>query len=78
MQNPCRTMEAHLNVYACTDHDGHWPVGVASVIIATNEDEARDLLLAELKAHGLKDTPFTLRRLQTDRPQAFVLLDGDY
>jgi hypothetical protein len=67
-----------LNVYTCTDHDGHW-VGVASVVVAETEDIARDLLKAELRGHGLNaDLPFTLRRINIAHPRAFVLQDGDY
>ena len=67
-----------MEVYTCTDHDGHW-VGVASVVVAGSEEAARDLLKAELKTHGLDgDRAFTLRRINTDHPKAFVLQDGDY
>lgn len=67
------------NVYVCTDHDGHYPVGVCSIVVANSEAQARDLLTLALVAHGLDGAkPFTLRLLQTDKPQAFVLLDGDY
>ncbi|WP_068018941.1 hypothetical protein [Rhodoplanes sp. Z2-YC6860] len=67
-----------MNIYTCVDHDGHW-VGVASVIVAETEDQARDLLVAELATHGLDQTkPFTLRRINADAPKAFVLQDGDY
>lgn len=67
-----------LNVYTCTDHEGHW-AGVASVVVAETEDVARDLLIAELKEHGLRQVrPFTLRRINTAHPKAFVLQDGDY
>lgn len=67
-----------MNVYVCTDHDGHW-VGVASVVVANSEHEARGLLQAELHEHGLDERkPFTLRRIQTEKPQAFVLQDGNY
>jgi hypothetical protein len=67
-----------MPVFVCTDHDGHW-VGVASVIVAESEDEARLLLTAELKTHGLDGgKPFTLRRINTVEPRAFVLQNGDY
>jgi hypothetical protein len=67
-----------MNIYTCTDHDGHW-VGVASVVVADSEDQARALLAAELKTHGLDGAkPFTLRRINTEAPRAFVLQDGDY
>ena len=68
-----------LKVFTCTDHEGHWPVGVASVVVAADETEARDLLLVELRSRGLRhDEPFTLEEIRTDRPRAFVLMDGDY
>lgn len=68
-----------MNIYTCTDHDGHWPVPVASVVVANSEAEARALLMAELREHGLNEKePFTLRQIQTESPQAFVLSDGDY
>ena len=67
-----------MNVYTCTDHDGHW-VGGASVIVANSEHEARELLKAELYEHGLdSNKPFTLRQINTEKPRAFVLQDGDY
>lgn len=68
-----------MQVFVCTDHDGHYPVGVASVVVAATEDEARHLLQAELITHGLNaKKPFTLRRINSESPRAFVLLDGDY
>lgn len=68
-----------LNIYVCTDHDGHYPVGVCSVIVAFSEHTAREMLRGELHEHGLDENkPFTLRRLNTTDPKAFVLLDGDY
>jgi hypothetical protein len=67
-----------MKVFTCTDHEGHWPVPVASAVIATSEGEARQLLDAELLKHNLKITHYTLREIQIDRPQAFVLSEGDY
>lgn len=69
-----------MDVFICDDHDGHWPVGVASVVVANDEAEARGLLIAELKTHGLNgnDPPFTLRKINTLAPRAFVIRDGDY
>lgn len=69
-----------MRVFTCTDHDNHW-VGVASVIIAVDETEARRVLDAELATHGLKPfaiVPYELREISTESPQAFVLQDGDY
>jgi hypothetical protein len=69
-----------MNVYTCIDHRGHNPVGVSSLIVAENEDEARRLLIAELAEHGLKQEgkPFTLRLMNISSPRAYVLQDGDY
>lgn len=68
-----------MNVYTCIDHEGHWPVGAASVVIADNEEQARELLIAELATHGLRQTkPFTLKMLGLDVPKCIVLVDGDY
>jgi hypothetical protein len=68
-----------MKIYTCTDHEGHWPVGVCSVIVANSEEEAAKLLAIELHKHGLhKNKPFTLQELDTTSPRAFVLRDGDY
>lgn len=68
-----------MNVYVCIDHDGHYSVGVCSVVMAKSEEQARQLLLIELQSHGLRgNRPFTLRKLNTEEPRAFILLDGDY
>lgn len=68
-------------VWTCTDHEGHWPVGVASVVVAHTEDEARELLIKELATHGLTRPDlytFTLTPLDLDKDHAVVLNDGSY
>lgn len=70
-----------MKVYICINHDGHYPVGVASVVVADNLTEAKALLDAALKEQGLKpyaESAYTLVRLDTDRPQAIILANGDY
>ena len=70
-----------MRVFTCVDHDCHYPVGVASVIVAENEQQARELLDAQLIEHGLNpydEPPYTLQELALDTPQAIVLRDGDY
>jgi hypothetical protein len=67
-----------LKLFTCTDHAGVWPVGVASVVVAHTEHEARGLLTEALEAEGLSEKPFTLRRIDTSRPKAVVLRNGDY
>lgn len=69
-----------MKLFICTDHDAVCPTGVASVVVARDEEEARILLRAALKAHGQlnPDTPFTLQEVPLDQPQARILQDGDY
>lgn len=70
-----------MKIYVCTDHDGHWPVGVASVIVAEDEAQAQALLDAALIEHGLRTSekyPYTFQELDVSAPHAQVLLDGDY
>jgi hypothetical protein len=67
-----------MNVYTCIDHDGRWPVGVASVVVARDEAEARKLLAEALIKIGLKGDDFTLQLLDLSKPNAVVLNNGDY
>ena len=64
-------------VFASTDHPGQYPVPVASVVVADDEDQARALLSEALAARGLSG-PFTLAEIDTLRTGAHVLSDGDY
>ncbi len=66
-------------VFICTDHDTHWPVGGASVVVALSEPMARGLLDAELTARGLNpNKPYTLTEIGQDAAVAVVLCDGSY
>jgi hypothetical protein len=70
-----------MNIYVTTDHDSHYPVGCCSVVVAESEHVAKLLLDEELVEHGLKPStqkPYTLRKINSEKPRAFVLLDGDY
>ncbi len=69
-----------MNVYTCNDHEGHWPVGACSMIVAEDEKQARRLLLQELLEHGIQqgEKPFTLRKMNVVSPRAYVLLEGEY
>ena len=69
---------APLTVFVCTDHDGFWPVGVASVVIAADAHDAYTMLANALKARGLDpNKPFTLQALEMV-PGAHILRDGNY
>lgn len=67
-----------MKVFVCTDHDEHYPVGAASVIIAENEQQASSLLREELQRRGLKGEGFTLKEIDLSAPIAVVLCDGNY
>lgn len=67
-----------MKVFVCNDHEGHWPVGTASVVVAENEQQAFALLKARLEQRGIIDEKFTLMELSLDGPQAVVLCDGTY
>lgn len=68
-----------MRIWYSNDHEGHYPVGVASVVVAEDEDEARDLLILKLREHGLEQKrPFRLTEIKTDQARAIVINDGDY
>lgn len=67
-----------MNVYTCADHDGHWPVGACSVVVAADENEARRLLKEALMKEGLDAKGFTLTPLDLSEAKATILLNGDY
>lgn len=67
-----------MKTYYTTGHDGFWPVGTASVVMAQSEKKARELLDRELEARGLdpKAPVYALEELGPD--EAIILRDGDY
>lgn len=68
-----------MRVFVCDDHEGFFPVGVCSVIVADTEARAAELLRAKLIEHGLtKNQNFTLRELNVSEHRAFIINDGDY
>lgn len=69
---------AVMRLYICTDHAGHWPVGVASIVVAHGKDEAKGLLLRELAKEGLDTEPFTLTEVDLSVAHAHVLCNGNY
>jgi hypothetical protein len=70
-----------MKLFICTDHDDHWPVGVASVVVAATEGEARALLDQELVSRGLRPhdrKAYTLREVDLSSQRAIVMCDGSY
>jgi len=69
-----------MKVYVCTDHDTHYPVGGASVVIARTKPAAKIMLDRKLESVGLKtskEKPYTLKELLLE-PGACILNDGNY
>jgi len=68
-----------MKVFTCTDFEGHYPVGVSAVIVASDAMEARTLLDKELVKHGLRPKVIsTFQEISLDRSAAIILQDGDY
>ena len=69
-----------MNVYTCTSFRGHWPVGVSAIVVASDVEEAAQLLSADLASQGLAQeiTADRLEILDTNSPGVLVLNDGDY
>jgi len=70
-----------MKVFTYTSFTGHYPVGVAAVVIAEDAEEAADNLNFKLKAAGLKGDarPVDMEPFPTDcRESIRILNDGNY
>lgn len=69
-----------MKVWTNTKFEGHYPVGVAAVVVADTDMQAAEVLNQKLLAHGLKATAKAeqFERLPTTHQMAVVLCDGDY
>lgn len=72
-----------MKLFYSTDHQGHWPVGVASIVVAESEGDARRILTDALAAEGLRsnssrDDGFSLVEVDLSKSQAIILNNGDY
>lgn len=66
-------------VYACTNFRGHWPVGVASVVVAIDKREARRLLTQKLQEAGISvEDKLDLSEIDLQNKGAVILNDGDW
>ena len=69
--------------FLVTNFDGHYPVGTAAIVYATDREHCKRLLLVELREQGLgEDNPdeWTITPLApyAGPPIARVVLNGDY
>jgi hypothetical protein len=68
-----------MKVFYSKDHDGHYPVGVCSIVIAENELKAKNKLKKKLQEYGLdSNEPFTLHEIDLTKDEAYIVLDGNY
>lgn len=69
-----------MKIYTCTNHNGHYPVGVASVIIEETKEKAHEKLDKALIEAGLKPydkDEYTLNEIEM-KPQVIILNNGNY
>lgn len=68
-----------MKVFTCTKFTGHWPVGVAAVSVAENQEAAAEYLNLALLEIGLAGDAFPTDMVEAEmNPGATVLHDGDY
>ncbi len=70
---------AILKVYTVTDFQGHSFLPVASVVVAKNQEEARQLMDEKLLAANLmskQEFEYTLEEVNVTQPSATILVDG--
>lgn len=70
-----------MKIFTCTNHDTHWPIGGASIIIAKDRKQGKKLLDKELESQGLKpfkQEPYTLVEISSNKARAIILCDGEY
>lgn len=68
-------------IFACTNFRGYWPVGVASVVVASDKNEARELLdkkLKEAKIPVETGGEYDLVEIPLQEKGAVILNNGDW
>lgn len=68
-------------LYTCTDFRGIWPIGVSSIVVASDKVQARNILLAALKKAGINQpemNSLTLEEVDMRQAKAIVLNIGEY
>ena len=69
--------DSPLRLFYSDDFTGHWPVGVAALVVASDEKEAALRLGLMLNARGLKFDG-TLTEVPLACPGVVILRDGNY
>jgi len=67
-----------MRVWTCSDAKGHYPVGFAAVIVATDEIEAQAQFAMAMLDEGLDPYSGHLIELDLTTVKATILVNGDY
>lgn len=68
-----------MKVFTCTNFEGHYPVGVAAIIVAPTRKRAMQLLEEALENDGLHlDGDETLEEVPLKKSFCELLNNGDY
>jgi hypothetical protein len=68
-----------MKVFYSSDHDGYYPVGVCSIVVADTELKAKNILKKKLIEKGLDpNDEFTLHEITLDKAEGYIILDGNY
>lgn len=67
-----------LKVFVSDDYERLGPVPGSAVVVAENEEQARQLLTQTLREHLMKDTDFTLREIALTLPHVATFESGEY
>lgn len=73
-------MSSQLKLFTCTEFEGHYPVGVAAVVLAVDETQAAAMLEEVLCITGLPQAilPTQLEEVSLLKPSVQILCNGDY
>jgi hypothetical protein len=69
-----------MKLFSHTSFGGHYPVGVAAVVVAEDKKQAKSLLEADLKMAGLPQeiSEDDLDEIGLESPKSIILNDGNY
>lgn len=69
-----------MKVFYNTSFDGHYPVGVCAIVVASDANFAAKRLEIELKKAGLAQeiSIESMKEIDITDPKAHILLNGDY
>ncbi len=71
-----------MRVFTCDNFEGHYPVGVAAVMIANGPDAAKLMLIDHLASIGLPQSERVAAKIEIKElvlmPGVTIIADGNY